>query len=84
MAVCRGFYGVRCLVSDCFFGVGCESVRPELPWSGNDVINDVHLAGSKKGKRSGQDNEEEEGEGSSTASGRKKKKPLVKLNGNVA
>ena len=42
----------------------------------NDVINDVHLAGSKKGKRSGPDNEEEEGEGSSTASGRKKKKTI--------
>ena len=45
----------------------------------NDVINDVHLAGSKKGKRSGQDNEEEEGEGSSTASGRKKKKTISQV-----
>ena len=58
-------YGVR------LYTLNCQG--------GNGVINDVVLAGSKKGKRSGQGNKEEAGEGSSTASGRKKKKTISQV-----
>ena len=48
------------------------------------MINDVHLAGSKKGKRSGGTMRRKQVKDLLLPLGERRKKPLVKLNGNVA